>query len=149
MPTTSPPLREHFRFSTVYTFIDEVFGQDMHAKRVPDRAIRLASLLAEYPVGAVPETFALLALMHSTAHGFRRRRKPPGAYCSWKSRTGTFGARIGFDKGRNGWRAPPTAKPFRGTTWRRASRRRIACRHPSRKRPGRKRPTSGKPSSAT
>jgi RNA polymerase sigma factor (sigma-70 family) len=29
-----------------------------------DEAIRLAKLLAEHPVGAVPETFALLALMH-------------------------------------------------------------------------------------
>ena len=29
-----------------------------------DEAIRLATLLAEHPVGAVPETFALLALMH-------------------------------------------------------------------------------------
>src|SRR2546425_9099153 len=29
-----------------------------------DEAIRLTTLLAEHPVGAVPETFALLALMH-------------------------------------------------------------------------------------
>jgi RNA polymerase sigma-70 factor (ECF subfamily) len=29
-----------------------------------DEAIRLATLLAEHPIGAVPETFALLALMH-------------------------------------------------------------------------------------
>jgi predicted RNA polymerase sigma factor len=29
-----------------------------------DEAIRLATVLAEHPVGAVPETFALLALMH-------------------------------------------------------------------------------------
>ena len=29
-----------------------------------DEAVRLATLLAEHPVGAVPETFALLALMH-------------------------------------------------------------------------------------
>lgn len=29
-----------------------------------DEALRLAALLAEHPVGAVPETFALLALMH-------------------------------------------------------------------------------------
>ena len=29
-----------------------------------DEAIRLATLLAEHPVGAIPETFALLALMH-------------------------------------------------------------------------------------
>ena len=29
-----------------------------------DEAIRLATLLSEHPVGAAPETFALLALMH-------------------------------------------------------------------------------------
>jgi RNA polymerase sigma-70 factor (ECF subfamily) len=29
-----------------------------------DEAVRLATLLAEHPVGAIPETFALLALMH-------------------------------------------------------------------------------------
>ncbi|MEO5739245.1 MAG: DUF6596 domain-containing protein, partial [Vicinamibacterales bacterium] len=29
-----------------------------------DEAVRLATLLAEHPVGAVPESFALLALMH-------------------------------------------------------------------------------------
>jgi RNA polymerase sigma-70 factor (ECF subfamily) len=34
-----------------------------------DEAIRLATLLAEHPVGATPETFALLALMH--LHGAR------------------------------------------------------------------------------
>ena len=37
-----------------------------HAIRLElcDEAIRLTTLLAEHPVGAVPETFALLALMH-------------------------------------------------------------------------------------
>ena len=33
-------------------------------RQLCDEAIRLATLLAEHPVGAVPETFALLALMH-------------------------------------------------------------------------------------
>ncbi len=34
MPTTSPRLHEEIRFSTVHDFIDDIFGQDMHAKRV-------------------------------------------------------------------------------------------------------------------
>ena len=34
-----------------------------------DEAIRLTTLLTEHPVGATPETFALLALMHF--HGAR------------------------------------------------------------------------------
>jgi RNA polymerase sigma-70 factor (ECF subfamily) len=41
-------------------------AHDEHAIRheLCDEAIRLATLLAEHPVGAVPESFALLALMH-------------------------------------------------------------------------------------
>ena len=42
-----------------------------------DEAIRLATLLAEHPVGAVPETFALLALMH--LHAARLGARVDGA----------------------------------------------------------------------
>ena len=38
-----------------------------------DEAIRLATLLADHPIGAVPETFALLALMHLHAARFEAR----------------------------------------------------------------------------
>lgn len=38
-----------------------------------DEAVRLTTLLAEHPVGAVPETFALLALMHLHAARFDAR----------------------------------------------------------------------------
>jgi RNA polymerase sigma factor (sigma-70 family) len=38
-----------------------------------DEAVRLATLLAEHPVGAVPESFALLALMHLHVARFRSR----------------------------------------------------------------------------
>src|SRR5205814_8793571 len=38
-----------------------------------DEALRLAALLAEHPVGAVPETFALLALMHLHTARFAAR----------------------------------------------------------------------------
>jgi RNA polymerase sigma factor (sigma-70 family) len=41
----------------------------MVRREMCDEAIRLTSLLAEHPVGATPETFALLALMHF--HGAR------------------------------------------------------------------------------
>jgi RNA polymerase sigma-70 factor (ECF subfamily) len=42
-----------------------------------DEAIRLATLLAEHPVGAVPETFALVALMH--LHSARLTARTDGA----------------------------------------------------------------------
>ncbi len=42
-----------------------------------DEAIRLATLLAEHPVGAVPETFALVALMH--LHTARLSARTDGA----------------------------------------------------------------------
>jgi len=43
-----------------------------------DEAIRLATLLAEHPVGAVSETFALLALMHLHAARLAARRDGMG-----------------------------------------------------------------------
>jgi predicted RNA polymerase sigma factor len=43
-----------------------------------DEAVRLATLLAEHPVGAVPETFALLALMHLHAARLEARRDELG-----------------------------------------------------------------------
>jgi RNA polymerase sigma-70 factor (ECF subfamily) len=43
-----------------------------------DEAIRLATLLAEHPAGAVPETFALLALMHLHAARLEARRDGMG-----------------------------------------------------------------------
>ena len=43
-----------------------------------DEAVRLATLLAEHPVGAVPETFALLALMHLHAARLGARRDATG-----------------------------------------------------------------------
>ena len=43
-----------------------------------DEAVRLATLLAEHPVSAVPETFALLALMHLHAARLGARRDAMG-----------------------------------------------------------------------
>jgi RNA polymerase sigma-70 factor (ECF subfamily) len=39
-------------------------GEEAIRRELCDEAVRLTTLLAEHPVGAVPETFALLALMH-------------------------------------------------------------------------------------
>ncbi|HEY0710519.1 MAG TPA: sigma-70 family RNA polymerase sigma factor [Polyangia bacterium] len=41
-----------------------VEGEDAIRRDLCDEAIRLTTLLAEHPAGAIPETFALLALMH-------------------------------------------------------------------------------------
>jgi RNA polymerase sigma-70 factor (ECF subfamily) len=43
-----------------------------------DEAVRLTTLLAEHPIGAVPETFALLALMHLHAARLGGRRDAVG-----------------------------------------------------------------------
>ncbi len=43
-----------------------------------NEAIRLAALLAEHPVGAVPETFALVALMHLHSARLAARGDPTG-----------------------------------------------------------------------
>jgi len=49
-------------------------GADAIRRELCDEAIRLTTLLAEHPVGAVPETFALLALMHLHAARLGARR---------------------------------------------------------------------------
>lgn len=60
------------RLSSVHEVLYLLFNEgylSIHAdsairRELCDEAIRLAALLAEHPVGAVPDTFALLALMH-------------------------------------------------------------------------------------
>ena len=55
-------------YAVLYLLFNEGYlsAHDEHAIRreLCDEAVRLTTLLAEHPVGAVPETFALLALMH-------------------------------------------------------------------------------------
>jgi RNA polymerase sigma-70 factor (ECF subfamily) len=55
-------------YAVLYLLFNEGYlsAHDQHAIRreLCDEAVRLTTLLAEHPVGAVPETFALLALMH-------------------------------------------------------------------------------------
>jgi len=69
----TPPLEKlRSRLPSVYGVIYLLFNEgylSAHAEQairreLCDEAIRLATLLAEHPVGAVPETFALVALMH-------------------------------------------------------------------------------------
>ena len=69
----SPPLDAlQARVPSVHEVLYLLFNEgylSVHAesairRELCDEAIRLATLLAEHPVGVIPETFALLALMH-------------------------------------------------------------------------------------
>lgn len=69
----TPPLDGlRSRLSGVHAVLYLLFNEgylSAHAERairveLCDEAVRLTTLLAEHPVGAIPETFALLALMH-------------------------------------------------------------------------------------
>jgi RNA polymerase sigma-70 factor (ECF subfamily) len=52
-------------------------GEEAIRRELCEEAIRLATLLGEHPVGAVPESFALLALMH--LHAARLDARVDGA----------------------------------------------------------------------
>lgn len=69
----TPPIETlRSRLPSVYGVIYLLFNEGYLSAReeqairreLCDEAVRLATLLAEHPVGAVPETFALIALMH-------------------------------------------------------------------------------------
>jgi RNA polymerase sigma-70 factor (ECF subfamily) len=79
---TSPPLEAlRTRLASVHEVLYLLFNEGYLSAHVEsairrelcDEALRLAALLAEHPVGAVPETFALLALMHLHAARFVAR----------------------------------------------------------------------------
>jgi RNA polymerase sigma factor (sigma-70 family) len=83
----TPPLETlKARLPSVHTVCYLLFNEGYlsahaeHAIRqeLCDEAVRLATLLAEHPVGAVPETFALLALMHLHAARLGARRDAMG-----------------------------------------------------------------------
>lgn len=74
--TETPPLEAlRSRLPSVHAVLYLLFnegylsahGEQAIRRELCDEAIRLGTLLAEHPVGAVPETFALLALMHLQA----------------------------------------------------------------------------------
>ncbi len=74
------------RLSSVHAVLYLLFNEgylSAHAEQairreLCDEAVRLATLLAEHPVGAVPETFALLALMHLHAARLAARQDGDG-----------------------------------------------------------------------
>jgi RNA polymerase sigma-70 factor (ECF subfamily) len=74
---TLPLHAMHSRLASVHVVLYLLFNEGYLSARsdravrreMCDEAIRLTTLLAEHPVGATPETFALLALMHF--HGAR------------------------------------------------------------------------------
>ncbi len=85
--TQTPPLETlRSRLPSVHAVLYLLFNEgylSAHAEQairreLCDEAVRLATLLAEHPVGAVPETFALLALMHLHAARLEARRDGTG-----------------------------------------------------------------------
>jgi predicted RNA polymerase sigma factor len=82
----TPPLQDlRSRLSGVHAVLYLLFNEGYlsHAEEairrdLCDEAVRLTTLLAEHPVGAVAETFALLALMHLHAARLGARLDPAG-----------------------------------------------------------------------
>ena len=83
----TPPLETlRSRLPSVHAVLYLLFNEgylSAHAEQairleLCDEAVRLTTLLAEHPVGAVPETFALLALMHLHAARLGARRDETG-----------------------------------------------------------------------
>ena len=78
-----------------------------------DEAIRLATLLAEHPVGAVPETFALLALMHLHAARLGARVDGTGGLLLLEEQDRSLWDRERIAARRaSGWSGPPAATVF-------------------------------------
>lgn len=76
-----------------------------------DEALRLGVILAEHPVGQVPETSALLALMHLHAARITARQEGFGGFSCWRSRTGSSGTSRRFRLDWSGWPDPQKAMP--------------------------------------
>ncbi len=83
----TPPLETlRSRLPSVYEVLYLLFNEgylSAHAglairRELCDEAVRLATLLAEHPVGELPETFALLALMHLHAARLEAREDGVG-----------------------------------------------------------------------
>ncbi|MBI5495943.1 MAG: sigma-70 family RNA polymerase sigma factor [Deltaproteobacteria bacterium] len=68
--------------AVIYTLFNEGYLSARHEQAIRrelcDEAIRLATVLANHPAGATPETFALLALMHLHAARLDARRDITG-----------------------------------------------------------------------
>lgn len=106
--TDTPPLETlKSRLPSVYAVIYLLFNEGYlsvhqeHAIRreLCDEAIRLATLLAAHPVGASPETFALLALMHLHAARLAARRDATGGLLLLEEQDRSCWDREGFQLG--------------------------------------------------
>jgi RNA polymerase sigma factor (sigma-70 family) len=103
-----------------------------------DEAVRLTTLLAEHPVGAVPETFALLALMHLHAARLGARRDATGGLLLLEEQDRTLWDRERMRMGPSGWRDRQLVRCSRDSTPRRVSPLSIASRPRSTRRGGRR-----------
>ena len=94
-----------------------------------NEAIRLATLLAEHPIGQTPETFALLALMHLHAARMTGRQDGAGGLLLLEEQNRELwtGRKSRLDW--SGWPSPLMAMRFPGTTRRPASPRNTAWPH--------------------
>jgi RNA polymerase sigma factor (sigma-70 family) len=101
-----------------------------------DEAVRLTTLLAEHPIGAAPDTFALLALMHLHAARLVRGGTRRAASCCWKSRTAHCGTGTACGLAPSGCSARRLGMCSRGFTPRPASPLSTASRLRSRRRGG-------------
>ena len=98
-----------------------------------DEAIRLATLLAEHPVGAVPETFALLALMHLHARRLAARVDGTGGLLLLEEQDRVaVGSRTDRGSARSGSRGRPAETCSRAFTPKPASPPSTASRRRSR-----------------
>ena len=115
-----------------------------------DEAIRLTTLLAEHPVGAVPETFALLALMHLHAARLGSRVDAAGGLLLLEEQDRSLWDREqDRSSAWSGWRARPAATCSRASTRKPASPPSTASRRRSSRRAGRRSPSSTPCSSAS
>jgi RNA polymerase sigma factor (sigma-70 family) len=138
--TQTPPLDAlRSRLSSVHAVLYLLFNEgylSAHAEQsirleLCDEAIRLTTLLAEHTAGAVPETFALLALMHLHA-----------ASCSSRSKIGPYGIANGCESGWHGWSGQPSGTCSHGFTPKLASPPSIVSRRRSSRRAGGRSATS-------
>jgi len=97
-----------------------------------DEAIRLTTLLTEHPVGATPETFALLALMHFHGARLTARLDGMGGLLLLEEQDRSCGIRTKCVWVRSGCRGRPAERPSRAFMRKPASRPNMPSRPRSR-----------------
>jgi RNA polymerase sigma-70 factor (ECF subfamily) len=130
-----PPLQElGTRLAGVHAVLYLLFNEgylSAHAEQtirreLCDEAVRLATLLAEHPIGAVPESFALLALMHLHLARLGSRVDATG------------GLLLLEEQACSGWKDPRPETCSLGSTRKPVSPPSTALPHPTRRRDGRR-----------